>query len=173
MPVLECDFNNYCHPHGSSWWNRHATYCHRCSSDKIYHCARDYDNRDVFREGCAIEKLCPAGKIMCHVYYCKSNQNCLYVRRWIFVMWTTQELWKKDYCKSMALTFNIENWVPLKSVLGGMRDVALFIISYEQTQSKRACNFHFFILVWLLTRDWLFYTRFFVYFLCSCLLLIQ
>ena len=31
-------------------------------------------------------------------------------------------------------TFSIENWVPLKPVLGGVRDVALFIISHEQTQ---------------------------------------
>ena len=30
-------------------------------------------------------------------------------------------------------TFSIKNWIPLKSVLGGVRDVALFIISHEQT----------------------------------------
>ena len=32
-------------------------------------------------------------------------------------------------------TFNIENWVPLKPVLGSVKDDALFIISHEQTQS--------------------------------------
>ena len=31
-------------------------------------------------------------------------------------------------------TFSIENWIPLKPVLGGVRDLALFIISREQTQ---------------------------------------
>ena len=35
----------------------------------------------------------------------------------------------------------------------GVRDVAIFIISHEQTQENRVCNFHFFVLVWLLSRD--------------------
>ena len=34
--------------------------------------------------------------------------------------------------------------------------VALFIISHEQTRQNRVCNYHFFILVWLLSRDQLF-----------------
>ena len=45
-------------------------------------------------------------------------------------------------------TYNIDNWVPLKPVLGGgVRDVALSIISHEQTQQNRVCNFHYFCLV--------------------------
>ena len=32
----------------------------------------------------------------------------------------------------------------------GLRDVALFIIFHGQTQLNRVCNFHLFILVWLL-----------------------
>ena len=50
-------------------------------------------------------------------------------------------------------TFSIENWIMLKPVLGGVRHVALFIISHEQTQYNQVCNFHFFILLWFLLRD--------------------
>ena len=43
-------------------------------------------------------------------------------------------------------TFSIENRVPLKPVLGGVRDVALFIISHEQTKKKNgSVIFIFFI----------------------------
>ena len=48
--------------------------------------------------------------------------------------------------------FSVRNWIPLKPVLGSVRDVAHVIISYEQTHWNRVCNFHFFILIWLLSR---------------------
>jgi hypothetical protein len=37
---------------------------------------------------------------------------------------------------------SVKNWVTLKSVLGGVMVVALFSLSYVQTQSNRICNFH-------------------------------
>ncbi|XP_060587790.1 uncharacterized protein LOC132743274 [Ruditapes philippinarum] len=61
---LNCSFD-FCHSHDSFWWKHHASYCLRCldsSSDRIYHCARDYDNPEIFKEGCAIEKNCLAGE---------------------------------------------------------------------------------------------------------------
>ncbi|XP_053374387.1 uncharacterized protein LOC123533948 [Mercenaria mercenaria] len=60
--TFNCDFSNRCHPYGSSWWDIHANICLRCSNGKKYHCARDYDSPYGFREGCAVEKICPAGE---------------------------------------------------------------------------------------------------------------
>jgi hypothetical protein len=36
----------------------------------------------------------------------------------------------------------VENWVLLKPVLGGVRDVALIHYPHAQTQSNQVCNFH-------------------------------
>ena len=61
-------------------------------------------------------------------------------------------------------TFSIKNWIPLKPVLGAVRDVAPFIISHEQTKKSRVCNFRFFILVCLLTMDQIITRSFRLYF---------
>jgi hypothetical protein len=47
---------------------------------------------------------------------------------------------------------SVESWVPLKPVLGGVKDEELFfIIPHVQIQSNRICNFHV-ILLYLLLR---------------------
>ena len=40
-------------------------------------------------------------------------------------------------------TFSIENRIPLRPVLGGVRDFTFFIISHEQTQIKPSLQFSF------------------------------
>jgi hypothetical protein len=37
---------------------------------------------------------------------------------------------------------SVKNWVPLKLVLEGLKDVELLIIPHVQNQSNRVCNFH-------------------------------
>ena len=78
--------------------------------------------------------------------------------KWLTSYWINFFFWSFGINDSSI--FCIENWVLLKSVLGGVRDVALFIISHEQT-IKLGLQFSFYILVWLLSRDWLF-TRIFI-----------
>ena len=50
-----------------------------------------------------------------------TSSQCCYIFFWSFGI-------------NNSNTFSIEKWIPLKPVLGGVGDVALFIISNEQTQ---------------------------------------
>ena len=49
-------------------------------------------------------------------------------------------------------SFSIEDLMPFRPVSGCVRDVAFFIFFSRTDSIKPSCNFHFFILVWLLSR---------------------
>jgi hypothetical protein len=55
-------------------------------------------------------------------------------------------------CNKHDFTWNlntsVQNWVPLKSVLGGLTDVAFTLSVIYETKSNWVCNFHI-ILLWL------------------------
>jgi hypothetical protein len=51
----------------------------------------------------------------------------------------------------MPALLRIENWIPLKPVLGSVRDVALYVIPHVQTQSSKVCS-SLVILLWLMLR---------------------
>jgi hypothetical protein len=68
----------------------------------------------------------------------------------------------------LSSTFSVENWVPLKPMLGGVRDVALFHYPHAQTQSNRVCNFRIILLLLMLRRDHTFFPD-----ICSTLVLKQ
>jgi hypothetical protein len=49
----------------------------------------------------------------------------------------------------MPQQLSVENRVPLKALLGGVKDVALIV----QAQSNRVCKFHIILLFLMLPRD--------------------
>ena len=87
--------------------------------------------------------VCTAAGVKCCVAALKSRHKYISVLLYFFLV-----LGINDYN-----TFSIGNRVPLKPVLGAVRDVALFHYLSWTNSIKPSLHISFFILVWFLSRD--------------------
>jgi hypothetical protein len=77
--------------------------------------------------------------------------NKIILRTYTWIVWFA--CWWKSLSILMPALLSVENRVPLKPVLGGVRDVAICIIPHVHIQWNRVCN-SLVILLWLmLPRD--------------------